>query len=226
MRRHERLVLRPLCSALTVVSYRLAIFDFDGTLHDSFPWFLGVLGEVATKHGLRCITDDEIDVLRGKDTRGIIAHMQVPAWKIPLIARDMRCLKAEQLDAIPLFPGVAAMLSALVARGVVTAIVSSDNESNVRRAMGADTARLISLYACGASLFGKAAKIRQVLRASGVPAHEAIKIGDETRDHDAARKAGVAFGAVTWGYAAPALLKARAPDAVFESLDDIVAAVG
>ena len=34
----------------------LAIFDFDGTLADTFPWFAGVLGEMAAKHGFRAPT--------------------------------------------------------------------------------------------------------------------------------------------------------------------------
>lgn len=201
--------------------YRLAIFDFDGTLHDSFPWFQRVLGEVAARHGLRRVAAHEVEELRGKDTRALLAHMKVPTWRMPLIARDMRRLKAQHLDTIPLFPGAATMLETLAARGIVMAIVSSDSEANVRAALGPANARLISHWACRASLLGKAAKIGQVLRASGVPANDAIKIGDETRDHEAALKAGVAFGAVTWGYAAPALLRSRAPDAVFERLEDI-----
>lgn len=206
--------------------YRLAIFDFDGTLHDSFPWFLRVLGEVAARHGLRSIAAHEVEELRGMDTRALLAHMRVPAWRIPLIARDIRRLKAQQLDAIAMFPGAVTTLETLAARGIVMAIVSSDSEANVRAALGSAHARLISHWACGASLLGKAAKIGQVLRASGVPGHAAIKIGDETRDHEAALKAGVAFGAVTWGYAAPALLRSRAPEAVFESFEDIAAMFG
>jgi hypothetical protein len=38
----------------------------------------------------------------------------------------------------------------------------------------------------------------------------------------AARKAGLAFGAVTWGYAIEAALRAQAPDMVFSKMDDIV----
>ena len=35
------------------MSWRLAIFDFDGTLADSFPWFAGVLDRMADRHGFR-----------------------------------------------------------------------------------------------------------------------------------------------------------------------------
>jgi phosphoglycolate phosphatase len=203
--------------------YRLAIFDLDGTLLDSFPWFLTIVNAVADRHRFRRIAPDQVEALRGKDTREIIRFLEVSAWKIPAIARDMRRLKAEHLDDIALFPGVDAMLRALQARGVTLAIVSSDNEANVRRALGSANAALIAHYACGASLFGKAAKFKQVVKASGIAATRTLCIGDEVRDSEAARKAGLAFGAVTWGYATGAALRAQAPEMVFSTMEDVVA---
>ena len=70
-------------------------------------------------------------------------------------------------------------------------MVSSDSEQSIRRTLGPETSALVSDLNCSASLFGKAPKIRQVLKAAGVPQREAIYIGDETRDAVAARKAGV-----------------------------------
>lgn len=202
---------------------RLAIFDLDGTLSDSFPWFLRVVNAVADKHGFRRIADHEIDMVRGKGSREIVKFFQVPTWKLPIIARDMRRMKGEQLDGIPLFPGVDRLLQTLAAKSIVTAMVSSDSEENVRRALGPDNARLISYYACGASLFGKARKFRRVLKLSGIAAADAICIGDEVRDIEAARKAGIPFGAVSWGYATPQALQALGPEEMFDSMDDMIA---
>lgn len=206
--------------------YRLAIFDLDGTLLDSFAWFLTIVNAVADKHRFRRIEADQVEALRGKDTRELLSLLQVPLWKLPVIGRDTRTLKAAHLDDIALFPGVDALLRELSARAVTLAIVSSDNEANVRRALGADNAARIGHYACGASLFGKAAKFRRVLKATGITAANAICIGDEVRDAEAARDAGIAFGAVTWGYATETALRAKAPEMVFANMEDIVAAFG
>ena len=35
------------------MAYKLIIFDLDGTLSDSFPWFLSVVSAVADKHGFK-----------------------------------------------------------------------------------------------------------------------------------------------------------------------------
>lgn len=200
--------------------YRLVIFDLDGTLADSFPWFLGVVNDVAQRHGFRGIAPHEVEELRGKGSREIVRHLEVPFWKIPAIARDMRRMKTKSLNDIALFPGVDAMLRRFAEAGVVTAMVSSDSEDNVRVSLG-DAVRHVAQFACGASLFGKAAKFKAVLRRTGIPASDAICIGDEVRDGEAAHKAGIAFGAVRWGYATPDALAKVSPALMFSSIDDI-----
>lgn len=200
--------------------YKLAIFDLDGTLSDSLPWFRRVVNSIADKHGFRRIDDGDVEMLRGKSSREIITYLRVPMWRMPLIARDMRRLKSRNLDAIALFAGVEGMLGELSRLGVKLAVVSSDSESNARATLGKNAA-LISAFACGASLFGKAAKFRTVLRRTGIAPADTICIGDEVRDGEAAKQAGIDFGAVSWGYATPEALRAIAPALVFDSVADI-----
>nr|WP_284701498.1 HAD hydrolase-like protein [Rhodoplanes tepidamans] len=197
----------------------------DGTLVDSFPWFLSVLNGVADRYGFRRTGADEIDAMRNATAGEILDRLAVPRWKLPLIVRHMRALKTRDLDAIPLFPGVDATLAALNARGHTLAVVSSDSEANVRRSLGPATAARVAHFACGASLFGKPRKFRAVLKRAGVPPAAAIAIGDEVRDIEAARAVGLACAAVAWGYADVAALRARAPDLVFERMEDILQAV-
>ena len=194
----------------------------DGTLMDSIPWFRSVVNSVADKHHFKRIEDHEVGELRGKNSREILAHLRVPIWKLPAIARDLRKLKSESLHEISLFPGVPAMLQSLVDGGIRLAIVSSDSEANVRAALGGE-ARIISHFACGASLFGKARKFRQTVRRMAAAPAEVIAIGDEVRDAEAASSAGISFGAVNWGYATPETLARLAPALMFDTVEDIVA---
>jgi phosphoglycolate phosphatase len=207
------------------MTYRLAIFDLDGTLADSFPWFLSVANAVADKHRFRRIQANEIESLRGQGVREIISHLQVPMWRMPLIARDMRRMKSAGLDEIKLFSGVEEMLTRVAGRGVVCAMVSSDSEDNVRRSLG-PAARSISHFACGASLFGKAKKFSRVMRRAGIVPHQTIAIGDEVRDAEAARKAGIAFGAVGWGYATAEALRQTRPALTFTRMEEIAEKLG
>lgn len=202
--------------------YSLVIFDLDGTLADSFPWFLRNVNGVADTFGFRRIGDDDIEPLRHAGAREILSRLNVPLWKLPMIARHMRQLKAKHIGDIALFPGVDAMLRALRDGGARLALVSSDHTANARAQLGADSA-LFADFDCGAAMFGKAQKFRRVLRRAGVAPHQAIAIGDEVRDIEAARAAGIACGAVTWGYTAAAALRALQPDLVFEHVEEIAA---
>jgi phosphoglycolate phosphatase len=201
--------------------YKLAIFDFDGTLADSFAWFMRVVNDAAAVFAFKTIAPDETDLLRGKSAREMVAHVGVPMWKMPLIASYMRRRKAQDLTSIRPFDGATAMLRDVHAAGVTLAVVNSNSEANVRGILGTEPAALISHYECGVSLFGKAARFKNVLRRSGCGRAETIAIGDEIRDIEAARQAGIAFGAVSWGYTLPEALTQERPEQMFRSFEDI-----
>ncbi|BAC49969.1 blr4704 [Bradyrhizobium diazoefficiens USDA 110] len=204
--------------------YALAIFDLDGTLADSFPWFLRTINDVADRFGFRRVADEDIEGLRHASSREILSRLEVPLWKLPAIARHARRLKAEAASEISLFAGVEAMLRTLAGNGVQLALVTSDSEANAREKLG-EAAALFAHFDCSASIFGKPAKFRRVIRRASVELDRVIAIGDEVRDIEAARAVGIACGAVSWGYAAPAALRALAPDHMFAQMEDIAEVV-
>jgi phosphoglycolate phosphatase len=201
--------------------YSLVIFDLDGTLADSFPWFLANLDNVADAFRLRRVPPDEIEKLRRADVREILTYLGVPHWKLPFIARYMRRLKSTKLATISLFPGVDQMLRTLKDGGLTLTLVSSDSETNARYLLGRDNAALFSEYDCSAALFGKVGKFRRVIRRSGVETGRVLAIGDEARDLEAARATGIDFAAVSWGYTAPEKLVAMQPDLMFDTMAEI-----
>jgi phosphoglycolate phosphatase len=203
------------------MSYDLAIFDFDGTLADTVTWFAGIVNHVADRYGFRRVEEREHEVLRGYEPRRLLKVLAVPVWKVPLIAYHLRTLVARDIDQISLFDGVDALLHTLSRADVRLAVVSSNSHENVHRILGPDNVALIETFSCGVSIFGKAAKLRAVLGRCDVMPSEAIYIGDEIRDIEAAQAAGMASGAVSWGYNTVESLKACAPNEIFTSIDDI-----
>jgi phosphoglycolate phosphatase len=204
--------------------YRVALFDFDGTLADSQQWFLGVFDDVADRFGYRRLGPGDRERLRGLETRAILSELGVPARKLPMIASHLRALATRDIDRIRLFPGAAEMLAAVRAGGVELAVVSSNDEGNVRRVLGPAAAH-VAHFACGASLFGKAAKVRAALRAMRADPRAAILIGDESRDAAAAGEVRIDCGLVAWGYADPEFLGALAPTWFFERIEEIAPAL-
>ena len=205
--------------------YRLALFDFDGTLADSFPSFLAALDEAAARYGFRAVDTHDLARLRGYGAWQVMEHLDIATWQVPMITQFMRQRMAARLGAVALFPGIHEALEDLAARGVRIGIVSSNAESSVRCVLGSRLASVIDDYRCSVSLFGKRPKMRQALAAMRVSAQDAIAIGDELRDLKAARAEGIPFGAVTWGFTSVPALLAAAPEHVFHSSEDIIAAV-
>lgn len=204
--------------------YRLVIFDFDGTLADSAPWFLGELNDLAATHGFRKVSLKEIEMLRGRPSREIVRYFGIRWWRLPAIARDMRRRSAAAAATIPVFTGIPDLLARLKAGGVTLAVVSSNGETTVRAVLG-EAAALIDHFSCGAAMFGKARLLDRLRRAVGLPREAVLCVGDEVRDIEAARKADLASGAVAWGYANEAALTAAGPTLQFQRVEAIAEAV-
>jgi phosphoglycolate phosphatase len=208
------------------MQYKLVIFDFDGTLADSKAWFLEIVDEVADRFRFRKIGRDELDELRGQSSREVLRRVGVPIWKLPSIARYVRRMSMKNAHRIPLFPGIGSVLNQLSERKVLIAIASSNAEATVRQVLGKRNAALFSYFECGASMFGKARRIKRILALSGVSPSQAIVVGDETRDLEAARQAGVTGAAVSWGYAKTEALKPFRPTAIFSTVEEMLAFLG
>jgi phosphoglycolate phosphatase len=200
--------------------YPLVIFDFDGTLADSFPFFMEAQHALAQRHGFKAIPEDRIDEMRRLDTRELMREFGLSKWKLPVVAADfVRTMRAA--PPVPLFPGVAEALRHLREGGSRLAILTSNSADNVRRVLDAELLEAIELIDGGAHLLGKHRRIARMLKKAKADASQAIYIGDQVSDGEAARRAGVAFGAVGWGYAHTDALRAAGAEEFFDSVDQL-----
>lgn len=185
---------------------RLVIFDFDGTLADTFPVFREVFDTVIDRYALRRPDEADVPWLRAQPTAEILQWLGVPMWRLPSIMRFARVRMQSHASEIRLFPGIAPLLTQIAAAEMRIAVVSSNAERTVRMVLGSALMSNVSVMRCGVGLFGKASRLRGVMRSvGGVPA-STVFVGDEERDIAAARSADVRSIAVTWGYAAPSAL--------------------
>lgn len=203
------------------MKYKLIIFDFDGTLADTFPWFTSVINKVADKYKFKKVSENDEETLRGLGAREIFKYLGIPLWKTPMIGKYMSSLLSEDINKVSLFDGIEALLKSLSTKQVTIAILSTNSFSNICTVLGPENTALIDYFECGVSVLGKRTKLRKILKKSGIPSTEAIFIGDEIRDCEAATKAGVAFGAVSWGYTRIDALESCKPTEVFPSVDQI-----
>jgi phosphoglycolate phosphatase-like HAD superfamily hydrolase len=199
---------------------RAIIFDFDGTIADSFLTALDVLYELT--HRDEPLPKEDISRLRGLTTRGVLHELGIPPWNVPFLAIRARRALAGRLSEIPLIPGIDKAIKKLSKRYTLF-VLSSNSRENVRAFL-----ERFAMADCFQDVYGSASplwkqrKIKQLLRENDLVASTTWYIGDETRDVQAAHSVGLNMAAVTWGYNNLHALKGQNPEALIFTPDELV----
>jgi phosphoglycolate phosphatase len=206
------------------MNYRLVVFDFDGTLADSMLATVRIFQEIGPGLGLKPF--DDLNAARNMPTRKVLKAVGATFWKMPKIIRAFQAAAAEHAPHLKLHTGVADALTALHARGIRLGILSSNQEKNIRKCLAANGVEHLFAFVVGhPQLFGKARAIRRIRRREKVEKADFVYVGDESRDLDAARKAGVSVAAVAWGFHAPELLRSMNPTYMLAHPDELLTLV-
>ena len=188
------------------------IFDFDGTLADSFGAMIAVFNK-NIRNNENPLTAEEIHTLRGMSSRKAIKHLGVHWWQVPkLLLQGLPDFHA-LLPTVSTFDGLPNTLDKLKQRGDKLYIVTSNTRGSVDTFMGLQ--KLESYFEdmdTGAGIFKKAKHIRKLMHKHGMKRRDTVYVGDETRDIQAARLAGVKVVSVTWGFNAESILRKRRPN--------------
>lgn len=196
------------------------IFDFDGTLADSFP----IAKELYFQWFNRHLTDEEVDKLRNLPSLEAIKALRVPIYKLPgLVIRGRREF-TKRMPEIQLFSGLKEVLHELSAGGHQLYLLSSNSSQNVRLFLkGHDIDQLFTDVLANIGLLGKSTAFRTIIRKHRLNKQDCISIADETRDVDAAKKVGITSLAVTWGYNGEKILRTAQPTAIIHQPSEIPA---
>ena len=205
--------------------YTFFLWDFDGTLADTFACTVRLYNGLAASYGLPPIDDPQ--AVRGLSLRTFVRTHRIGLWKLASLTRAVLAAQRSEASRLPLFAGLADVLHNIRRAGCRMAVVSSNAEDNIRACLRATGVEGLFEAVVGYSrLFGKGRAIGRFLKASGVGVQEVVYVGDEVRDVEAARKARVAVAAVAWGYQARALLAAQAPDYLLDEPGQLLALLG
>jgi phosphoglycolate phosphatase len=202
-----------------------AIFDFDGTLADSLQESLLAYNRVAPRLHLRQVQAGEIAELRRMNAGQLLHALGIPMWKLPHLMIAARADLHDHFHAVEPIPGIASSLTSLVAAGYHLAIVTSNSEENVRGFLVRHGIDGFETVLAGASVFGKGTRIKRLLRHARAARTPSVYVGDMVTDIRAAREAGTAAIAVTWGFNDREPLAAERPDALTEATDELAPAI-
>ena len=187
------------------------IFDFDGTIVDSFDTMLGVFNEVVRSNE-DALTKEEVESLRKLPSRKALKKLGIRWWQYPKVVTVGIPAYMKRASDQQIFEGMPELFKQLKQRGDRLFIVTSMTHSVVEPLLRKNKIDGYFEYAfCGASLFNKSRYIRRLMKKHNLKRRQTFYIGDETRDISAGRLAGVKQISVTWGFNDVSILRKKRP---------------
>lgn len=205
--------------------YTFILWDFDGTLADTFSCMVAAYNVLAVRRGLRPIDDPE--AVRDLDPISFLRAQGIPLLSVPSLLAGLLAAVRRDMPDVRLFPGIVDVLDTLGQAGCRMSVMSSNSRDNILTCLRANSvAGYFESIVGYRRLFGKGEGIRRFLKRHAGSGARAVYVGDEVRDIVAARRAGADMAAVTWGYNTRDLLAKQVPDYLFERPEQLLKLLG
>lgn len=187
---------------------RAVLFDLDGTLIDSAPDLAGAANALRSEHGLAPVPYEQLRPMVGAGARGMIgvAFGIAPGDERFESLRDAFLARYEQglLNLTRPFDGIAPLLAALEAASLGWGIVTNKAARfAVPVALGLQLRPTADALVCGDTTphaKPHPAPLLEAARRIGVAPSDCVYVGDDLRDVQAGRAAGMATLVASWGY--------------------------
>ena len=205
------------------MSFAAVIFDFDGTLADSYGAIAASVNHVRAHHGLKAMTVDEVKRFVGRGPDYLLTHT-VPGGDL---AADVTCYRAHHpsvlIEGTRLLPGAMEVIETLHRAGKRLGLCSNKprvfSQQLLRHFGIADRFSVV----LGVEDVARPKPAPDMLLAAiarlNVPREHVLYVGDMTVDIETGRAAGVTVWAVTTGIQTAAQLSTA--DRVIASLTEL-----
>jgi len=193
---------------MKAASHRAVLFDLDGTLIDSAPDLAGAANALRAEHGLEPLPYEQLRPMVGAGARGMVgvAFGVKPGDDRFEPLRDAFLARYEQglLNQTRIFEGVLPMLAALEAAGFAWGIVTNKaTRFTVPVVQGLGLAERAGAVVCGDTTAHSKPHPEPLWEAARRLKHapeDCLYVGDDLRDVQAGRAAGMGTLIAAWGY--------------------------
>jgi 2-phosphoglycolate phosphatase len=205
---------------------RAILFDFDGTLADSYPAITASVNHVRALHDLPPLSEPEVRRHVGRGPNHLLSHT-VPGGDQEKDVADYRAHHPSVMrTGTRLLPGVAETVAGLKKAGLLLAVCSNKPVAFTRQLL--DYLGLAPLFdaVLGPEDVARPKPAPDMLRLAlqrlGVTPAEALYVGDMVVDIETARGAGVGVWVVPTGSDEQAALVAARPDRVLADFVEVL----
>lgn len=181
------------------------IFDFDGTIADSFGIFVESLNAAARfEHNL---SKEQIEELRKSTIKEIISELGIKPWRLPFVLKRGRKEVTKRIDRVSIFRDMPDLIAQL-SLDYKLYILSTNSDENIEYVLKKyNSLKYITKIFANIGITSKARSLKKLMHSEGLMFDECLYVGDEIRDIEASKKANISCISVAWGYANPDALK-------------------
>ncbi|MBR8826646.1 MAG: HAD-IA family hydrolase [Gomphosphaeria aponina SAG 52.96 = DSM 107014] len=205
---------------------KVIVFDFDGTIADTHGTIVAITNSFSGDFGFEPVSEEELLRLRSLSSRELLKQAQISLFKIPFLIKKVQGELRKEMTNLEPIAGMRECLFELKAQGYQLGIITSNVKENVVKFLEVkELNNLFDFIYSGTTLFGKHKVINKFLKQHNLNPDEAIYVGDETRDIEAAKKSKIKIIAVGWGFNLPSILRQHEPDFFIEKPQEILKVV-
>ena len=205
---------------------RVILFDFDGTIADTYQAIANITNQLSTEFGYKALDEEELLLIKNLSSREVVKRSEISIFKLPFLVRRIRTELKKEIAELNAISDMVRVLLRLKSTGYILGIVTSNTRENVDIFLskhGLDS--VFSFIYSGTAIFGKHRVLKQVVREHRLKKSEVIYVGDETRDVRSARKSGIAIIAVSWGFNSAEILQEHRPDYLVDRPQELLEAI-
>jgi phosphoglycolate phosphatase len=198
------------------------LFDFDGTIAKTFELTIELFNQVAADYKLPQIKKSDINQIKNSSAQELLKRYPLSPWQLLRLTKHIQGELKNCIRQIEVVEGFPKLIQELKNQNMTLGIVTSNSQENVELFLTHHKLNNINFIYSEKNLFGKGKVLKNVIKRKKFEKQKTIYIGDEVRDIEAARQAGIQIIAVTWGFNSKARLERAKPDFLVSKPLDIL----
>jgi len=163
------------------------IFDFDGTVADTFQLNVGLIKEMRPDTSKK-----EIELFRNNGVAVLQKELNLSLKEVLKLLGLLAKKQTQIINKAKIFPGIKNIFDELRKKNIKFIILSSNSTENIEKWLGHQKIKVDKIITHN-NIFGKDKLLKKMGK-------QFVYVGDEVRDVEACKKAGVKIIGVTWGF--------------------------
>ncbi len=205
---------------------KAVIFDFDGVIADTLSFTFKEIVKNSWLLSTKNKSEEKIiEKIRESNYRKLMKDFKINWLKLPLIlflVKRAQYKLFEQIENFKPFKNIKNVLNFIKKNNLKLFLVSSNIKKNIEKFLNHHQINYFDEIYTPKNFFGKDRIFLEILKKYQLKKDEVVYIGDELRDLQAAKKAGIRFIGVSWGLAKESVFKENKGDFIVKNPQDII----